>query len=107
MAFGHQLVTRRTTLLLRGFRAEQVTKARRAAYELTGGGELEPLGNGLLGLLHGKSVRKQRSTPPLARVLCGKVELRRSGRRMCRHQHRSTAPQPVDQRLSGPGLVAD
>src|SRR5688572_11519429 len=61
VAFGHQLVTRRTTLLLRGFRTEQVTEARRAPHELALGGEFEPLGNGLLGLLHGE--RSKTETP--------------------------------------------
>src|SRR5690606_25622239 len=54
MAFSHELVTGRTTLLLRGLRAKQVTEARRAAHELALGGEFEPLGNGLLCLLHGE-----------------------------------------------------
>src|SRR5215208_1224705 len=62
MALGDELVTRGTTLLLRAFRAKQVTKARRAAHELALGGEFEPLGNGLLGLLHGE--RSKTETPP-------------------------------------------
>lgn len=52
MALGHELVTAGTTLLLRALRAKQVTEARRAAHELALSGEFEPLGNGLLGLLH-------------------------------------------------------
>ena len=43
---------------------------RRRTHELAPGGEFEPLGNGLLGLLHGKSGRKQRSALPLARGIC-------------------------------------
>jgi len=54
MAFSHQLVTTGTTLLLRALRAKQVTKAWRAANELALGGEFEPLGHGLLCLLHGE-----------------------------------------------------
>src|SRR3569833_3817789 len=67
MAIGHELVPTSTTFGFRAFRAEQVTEARRAAHELALGGHLEPLGNGLLGLLHGKSVRKQTSTALVAR----------------------------------------
>src|SRR5205823_8838133 len=67
MALGHQLVTGGTTFLLRALRAEEVTEARRPTDELAPSGEFEPLGNGLLGLLHGKSGRKQRSEAGLAR----------------------------------------
>ena len=52
MAVRHELVPGRTTLLLRGLGTEQVTEAGRAAHEFAPGGEFEPLGNGLLGLLH-------------------------------------------------------
>ena len=54
MALRHELVTGGTTLLLRTLRAEQVTEAGRAPHELALSGEFEPLGNGLLGLLHGE-----------------------------------------------------
>jgi hypothetical protein len=62
LAVRDELVTRGTTLLLRAFRAKQVTEARRAAHELALGGEFEPLGNGLLGLLHGE--RSKTETHP-------------------------------------------
>jgi hypothetical protein len=39
-----------------------VTEARRAAHELALSGEFEPLGNGLLGLLHGE--RSKTEIPP-------------------------------------------
>ena len=65
MAFGDELVSGGTTLLLRAFRGQQVTEARRAAYELTGRGELEALGHGLFGLLHGEKRRKQTTRPKL------------------------------------------
>ena len=55
MAFGNELVPGGTTLLLRALRGQQVTKAGRAANQLTRGGELEALGDGLFGLLHGES----------------------------------------------------
>lgn len=67
MAFCHELVTGGTTLLLRAFRAEQVTEARRAAHELASGGEFEPLGNGLLGLLHGER-SKTETLPTLGKA---------------------------------------
>src|SRR5947209_4412029 len=54
MALSHQFVAGGTALLLRALRAKQVTEARRASHELAPGGQFEPLGNGLLGLLHGK-----------------------------------------------------
>ena len=54
MTLGHQLVAGTTSLLLRAFRAKQMSKARRAPHELSLGGEFEPLGNGLLSLLHGE-----------------------------------------------------
>ena len=71
MAFSHELVTGGTTLLLRALRAKQVTETRRAAHELALGGEFEPLGNGLLGLLHGE--RSKTETEPLL----GKAFVRR------------------------------
>ena len=71
MTFGHELVPGRTTLLLRGLRTQQVTEARRAAHELALGGEFEPLGNGLLGLL-----REERKKTE-ARPLLGKVFVRK------------------------------
>lgn len=63
MAISHQLVSGRTTLLLRALRAKQVTEARRAAHELALRGYLEPLGNGLLGLLHGERSKTEAAPP--------------------------------------------
>ena len=73
MAFSHQLVTTGTTLLLRALRAKQVTEAWRAAHELALGGEFEPLGDGLLCLLHG-----ERSKTEMPSTL-GKAFVRNSG----------------------------
>ncbi len=88
MTFRDQLVTRGTTLLLRALRAKQVTEARRAAHELALGGEFEPLGNGLLGLLHGER-SKTESPPPLGKAF---VQL------SCRQEFRkSRAPGPSGQ----------
>src|SRR5688572_12398395 len=67
MAFGHELVTGGTTLLLRAFRAKQVTEARGAPQELARGGEFEPLGNGLLCLLHGERTKTE-TAPPLGKA---------------------------------------
>ena len=53
VTFGNELVARGTSFGLRAFRGQQVTEARRAANQLTRGGYLEALGNGLFGLLHG------------------------------------------------------
>jgi len=63
MTFRNQLVTGGTTLLLRALRAKQVTEARRAAHELALGGEFEPLGNGLLGLLHEERSKTESRLP--------------------------------------------
>ena len=68
MALGHKLVPGGTTLLLRALRGQQVPEAGRAANKLSGTGNLEPLGDGLFGLLHGESGRKQRAAGGLARV---------------------------------------
>jgi len=73
MALSHQFVTGGTTLLLRALRAQQVTEARRAAHELASGGEFEPLGNGLLGLLHGERSKTETDLP------LGKAFVRESG----------------------------
>src|SRR5687767_1184923 len=73
MALSHQFVTGGTTLLLRALRAQQVTKARRATHELASGGEFEPLGNGLLGLLHGERSKTETDLP------LGKAFVRESG----------------------------
>src|ERR1043165_2788891 len=79
MTFRDELVPGRTTLLLRGLRAKQVTEARRAAHELATGGQLEPLGNGLLGLLHEeRSKTENRST--LGKGLFGQAQRRRGGK---------------------------
>ena len=72
MTFGHQLVTTGTTLLLRALRAKQVTEAWRAAHELAPGGEFEPLGNGLLCLLHGER-SKTETEAPLGKAFVGNV----------------------------------
>ena len=68
MAFGHELVLGSTALGLGALGGKQVTEAGRATLELTFGGELEALGDGLLGLLHGGKVRTQRPALALARV---------------------------------------
>src|SRR2546422_961761 len=67
MARGDQLVTGSTTIGLRALRGQQVPEAGRAANQLSGAGNLEALGDGLFGLLHGESGRKQRTGAPLAR----------------------------------------
>src|SRR3954470_14604944 len=67
MAFGDQLVAGGTAFGLRALRGQQVTEARRAADQLSGGGNLEALGNGLFGLLHGWSWPRQSADPALAR----------------------------------------
>ena len=67
VAGSHELVLGGTTLLLRALRGKQVTETGRAANKLTGGGELEALGDGLFGLLHGGSGRKQGVLSRLAR----------------------------------------
>ena len=67
VAGSHKLILGGATLLLRALRGQQVTKTGRAAHELTSGGELEALGDGLFGLLHGESGRKQRVSTALAR----------------------------------------
>jgi hypothetical protein len=69
VAFGDELVLGGTTLLLRALGGKQVTEAGRAANELTSGGELEALGDGLFGLLHGGSGRKQGVRSRLARAI--------------------------------------
>ena len=67
MAHIDQLVTRSTTFGLRALRGQQVTEAGRAANQLSAGGKFEALGDGLFGLLHGESGRKQRVKGGLAR----------------------------------------
>lgn len=73
MAFGHQLVLRGTALGLGALGGKEVTEAGRATLELTFGGELEALGDGLLGLLHGREGRRQRAPRGLARNLFGEA----------------------------------
>ena len=77
MAGGNQLVAGGTAFGLRALRGQQVTETGRAADQLPGSGNLEALGNGLFGLLHGWSGRKQSTRAALARVLSNKV--RRGG----------------------------
>ena len=72
MAFSHELVAGSTALLLRGLRAQQVTETRRAAHELAPGGEFEPLGHGLFGLLHGER-SKTENHPPLGKAFVREV----------------------------------
>ena len=72
MAFGHELVAGSTALGLRALRGQQVTEAGRAPDQLARGGQLEALGNGLFGLLHGRSRPKQGAARCLAR---GKLAL--------------------------------
>ena len=66
-AEGARLVAGGTALLLCALRAQQVTEARRATHELAAGREFEPLGDGLLGLLHGMKGQKQRRAASKAR----------------------------------------
>ena len=72
MAFSDELVFGGTAFLLGAFGSQQVTKAGRAANELTFGGELEALSDGFLGLLHNEKGRKQRRLDALARAKCSK-----------------------------------
>jgi len=65
MAHINELVPGGTTFGLRALRGQQVTEAGRAAHELSASGNLEALGDGLFGLLHGESGRKQRFAPHL------------------------------------------
>ena len=74
MAFGNELIFRGTALLLCALGSKQVTKTGRAAHELTSGGELEALGDGLFGLLHGESGRKQREPSLFARGKLAKLD---------------------------------
>ena len=67
MAWGDQLVTRSTTFRLRALRGQQVPEAGCAANQLSAGGKFEALGDGLFGLLHGGSGRKQRARADMAR----------------------------------------
>ena len=67
MAFGDELVAGGTTFGLRALRGQQVPEAGRAANQLSASGNLEALGDGLFGLLHGESGRKQRARGDLAR----------------------------------------
>ena len=71
VAFGHQFVLGSTALGLGALGGKQVTEAGSAAHELTFGGQLEALGDGLLGLLHGKGVRTQRTPGGVARANSG------------------------------------
>ena len=87
MAFSNELVLGSTTFGLRALRGQQVTEARRAADQLSFGGNLEALGNGLFGLLHGRSGRKQSTGGVMASVLSDKV-----------HAH-DPAPNPDPRRL--------
>ncbi len=54
MAYVNELVTGGTAFGLRALRRQQVTEAGRAANQLSAGGNLEALGDGLFGLLHGE-----------------------------------------------------
>lgn len=58
MARGNLLVLGGTTLLLRALGGKEVTEPRRATHQLAFGGELEALGDGLFGLLHGNEREK-------------------------------------------------
>lgn len=75
MTFRDELVTSGTTLLLRALRAKQVTEARRAAHEFALGGEFEPLGNGLLCLLH-EERSKTESAPLLGKAFVRELPVR-------------------------------
>lgn len=73
MAWSHKLVLGGTTLLLRALRGKQVTKTGRAADQLSRSGNFEALGDGLFGLLHGESGRKQSVHRPKARAIFAKL----------------------------------
>src|SRR5690606_12216984 len=89
VAFGDELVLRGTTLLLRALGGQQVPEAGRAAHELALGGQLEALGDGLFGLLHGNERSKTEGTS-----LHGKGILRekRGALFTCRLSRRSRFP---------------
>ena len=63
MAFRNLLVLRGPTLLLRALGGEEVSETRRATHELTFGSQLEALGDGLFGLLHGNEMLKADYSP--------------------------------------------
>ena len=67
MAWGDKLVAGGTSFGLRALRGKQVPEAGRAADQLSGSGNFEALGDGLFGLLHGGSARKQRGRADMAR----------------------------------------
>jgi len=70
MAWGDKLVAGGTSFGLRALRGKQVPEAGRAADQLSGSGNFEALGDGLFGLLHGGSGRKQRRHAEMARGMC-------------------------------------
>lgn len=76
MAFGHLLVLGSTALGLGALRGEEVTEAGRATHELTFGGKLEALGDGLLGLLHGWEGEKAETRAVLGKGKSGRWLLR-------------------------------
>ena len=75
MAFGDELITGGTAFGLRALRGKQVTEAGRATDQLALGGQFEALGNGLFGLLHVRSWRKQRRPRALARGISARPEV--------------------------------
>ena len=68
MACSNELILGSTTFGLRAFGGQQVPEAGRAADQLSGSGNFEALGDGLFGLLHGESGRKQRLPCPLSKA---------------------------------------
>ena len=60
MSFRNQLVLGSTAFLLGALGGQKVAEAGRAANKLSAGGQLEALGDGLFGLLHGE---KRFNTP--------------------------------------------
>ena len=72
MAWGDKLVAGGTSFGLRALRGKQVPEAGRAANQFSGSGNFEALGDGLFGLLHGGSARKQSARVVMAR---GNLEL--------------------------------
>src|ERR1700690_59876 len=67
MARRDKLVPGGAPLLLGALGRKQVPEARRAAHELSAGGQLEALGDGLVRLLHEESGRTHRVAEGLAR----------------------------------------
>ena len=74
VADSDKFVSGGAAFLLGAFGSQQVTKTGRATHQLALGGQLEALSDGLLGLLHVRSGRKQRTARGLARGKCGNYQ---------------------------------